>query len=331
MEFKAAKCPNCGGDLQLPESIEVVKCMYCGLDIIVKEAIKNVKVENMASVENLIKMAESAAESNNHELAFDYYNKCLEIDYDNYEAWYARAISSAWKSTIGDFRGTELLYSIQKSIDMAPDEKKKELKKKASTDLNIIGSTFYGTYYKLLLDYANESTHKEYISRISMLTDIYNKAYEYNPDDITSLENIITINTSLCKTYTNNISKEQYYITTHYYEIIKKIIVDCGDKIREKDDSYVSWVPNHNFPSSSGGGGCYIATAVYGDYDASEVKTLRHFRDSYLMEHKLGESFIKVYYKTSPTFVRLTKDMKILNKVIKCVLDKFVNYLEKGK
>lgn len=37
--FKAAKCPSCGGDLQVPEDRTTIKCMYCGLDVVVREAI----------------------------------------------------------------------------------------------------------------------------------------------------------------------------------------------------------------------------------------------------------------------------------------------------
>lgn len=29
MTFKAAKCPNCAGELQLLEDRDNVKCMYC--------------------------------------------------------------------------------------------------------------------------------------------------------------------------------------------------------------------------------------------------------------------------------------------------------------
>jgi DNA-directed RNA polymerase subunit RPC12/RpoP len=40
MTFKAAKCPNCGGALQLPDDRTKVKCMYCGVDVIVREAVQ---------------------------------------------------------------------------------------------------------------------------------------------------------------------------------------------------------------------------------------------------------------------------------------------------
>ena len=55
-------------------------------------------------------------------------------------------------------------------------------------------------------------------------------------------------------------------------------------------------------------GGCYIATSVYGSYDAPEVWTLRRFRDETLADTWYGRLFIKAYYAVSPTLVRLFGD-----------------------
>ena len=43
-------------------------------------------------------------------------------------------------------------------------------------------------------------------------------------------------------------------------------------------------------------GACYIATAVYGSYDAPEVIVLRHFRDHILARSVAGRLFIHCYY-----------------------------------
>lgn len=51
-------------------------------------------------------------------------------------------------------------------------------------------------------------------------------------------------------------------------------------------------------------GGCYVATAVYGNYDAPEVLVLRRWRDSYLMSFGAGRIFVQFYYATSPHLVR---------------------------
>lgn len=56
--------------------------------------------------------------------------------------------------------------------------------------------------------------------------------------------------------------------------------------------------------TSSAKGGCYIATAVYGSFEAPEVLTLRQFRDERLQPTKAGRAFIRMYYRISPALAK---------------------------
>ncbi len=67
MEFHAAKCPNCGGNLRLPNNRETAKCMYCEADIMVRDAIRAVGNR----VDNLMKLASSASKAGNYREAYD--------------------------------------------------------------------------------------------------------------------------------------------------------------------------------------------------------------------------------------------------------------------
>jgi tetratricopeptide (TPR) repeat protein len=47
-------------------------------------------------------------------------------------------------------------------------------------------------------------------------------------------------------------------------------------------------------------GGCYVATACYGDYDHPDVQLFRRFRDTRLLPTPAGRCVIALYYALSP-------------------------------
>ena len=62
-----------------------------------------------------------------------------------------------------------------------------------------------------------------------------------------------------------------------------------------------------DIPTGGGGesGGCFIATAVYGDYDAPDVLVLRDFRDRVLQQNLLGRGFVRWYYRNGPQWAKV--------------------------
>ena len=50
-----------------------------------------------------------------------------------------------------------------------------------------------------------------------------------------------------------------------------------------------------------GGGGCFIATAAYGSSVEPHVEILRRVRDRFLLNNRIGKSFVNFYTKYSPT------------------------------
>jgi hypothetical protein len=61
--------------------------------------------------------------------------------------------------------------------------------------------------------------------------------------------------------------------------------------------------------------GCFIATAVYGDYHHPIVIDLRSFRDKWLNKQSWGKNFIFSYYKYGPfaaDFIEKNRFLKIL-------------------
>jgi len=87
-------------------------------------------------------------------------------------------------------------------------------------------------------------------------------------------------------------------------------------KQTNKGQSYSSQVS-----SKSSSDECYIATMVYGDYNHPQVIVLRTFRDEKLLNTMPGKSFVNFYYKVSPYFVKICKNQKYINQLIKKLLD----------
>lgn len=174
MEFLVAKCPNCGGDLRLPDDKKQVKCMYCGFDIIVREAI----VAAGANVENWLKLASAAEKTDNHAEAYKYFTQVLEFEPNNYIAQLGKGINAGYLSTPYKFRSEELIKGVEAAIENAPEDKKQEIKLQAADKIHSFCSNF-----DLELD---DDSDEFKLARKGLVTCL-NLAHDYSPQD----ENII--------------------------------------------------------------------------------------------------------------------------------------------
>ena len=87
-----------------------------------------------------------------------------------------------------------------------------------------------------------------------------------------------------------------------------------------------SYDPTYMMPANKKEG-CYIATALYGSYDCPQVRILRRFRDTTLAKSWYGRTFIRVYYRLSPVFVRWFGNTKPFRRFWKKRLDHIVERL----
>lgn len=74
-------------------------------------------------------------------------------------------------------------------------------------------------------------------------------------------------------------------------------------------------------------GWCFIATAVYGEYDAPEVAILRRFRDEELQQSWDGRLLIASYYRLSPCVAKILVKSPLLTKIVRKGLDAFVRLI----
>lgn len=128
MSFVSAKCPQCGGDLQLDSDKETAFCMHCGSKIIVQEAIRTVRVDNTHMIESWMKMGDSALEGGNHEEAYGYYTKVVEAQPNNWQAIFNKGKSAGWQSTLANLRLYEAFTNFGEAIILAPENQKDKIK-----------------------------------------------------------------------------------------------------------------------------------------------------------------------------------------------------------
>lgn len=175
MEFLVAKCPNCSGDLRLPDDKKQVKCLYCGFDILVQEAVKAAGV----SVENLLKLATTAEKSGNYQEAYDYFTKILEYEPNNYSALFGKAVSAGRLSTGANPRLEELSIGIESAIESAPNSKKAEIKKQAAETISEICVSHEG------------------LPKENSLIDCLETAHKYHPENVNAIKSIIVRSSSI--------------------------------------------------------------------------------------------------------------------------------------
>jgi len=74
-------------------------------------------------------------------------------------------------------------------------------------------------------------------------------------------------------------------------------------------------------------GGCFVATAVFGNEGCDEVVTLRRFRDERLLSSNVGRGFVRVYYSVGPQLARYVKRSRVLIKIFKVALALLCRYI----
>lgn len=107
-------------------------------------------------------------------------------------------------------------------------------------------------------------------------------------------------------------------------ELYRRLILEGAERLSEESGSE----SKSSGSVSSSSSGCYVATAIYGSYDCSEVWTLRRFRDGVLAKTWYGRLFIRLYYAFSPTAVSLFGGSEWFQTFFRDRLDKMVSKLQ---
>ena len=116
MVFEAAKCPSCGGFLQLDSTMEKADCVHCGRKIIVRDAIQRMKIEvsgnvsmsGISTVENDVQVGQLFLANKEWVKAYEVFCKAIEKKIDCYDAWTGCVASMTRNFTWADYGWAKL-------------------------------------------------------------------------------------------------------------------------------------------------------------------------------------------------------------------------------
>ena len=315
--MKAVVCEMCGStDLLKKDGVYV--CQSCGTKYTLEEARKmmvegtvsikgKVQIDNTSDLSNLYQLARRARHSGDKAKALKYYDKVLEKDANNAEASFYSAcygaLSDVESALISDIE--EAANSICSFVEPyirslkesgLDEEKLTEEVSEAEDSAFLLCETYYNSVKDISLksSYGAESAKDA----------IRNIVYKFGDCVLDILEDVETA-----------VSAWMYGVET---------LASDKDELRETYIKKIASYQEGYVPIKSG---CYIATAVYGSYDCPEVWTLRRFRDHTLMASILGRSFVRCYYKLSPTLVKLFGGTSMFTSCCRPLLDRFVKRL----
>jgi tetratricopeptide (TPR) repeat protein len=273
--------------------------MYCGGNVIVRQAIQLASGVNVA---NLIELAKAAASANNAKEAYDYYTKALEYDPTNAAAWAGKGEAAGWMSTVKDIKTTEMIVGFNQAIKYTPDSDKQSMRVQCADAINRVVKACYTIERKYVEQFVQVGdTWQSYLTNCQLLISALEVGNMY--DSINRLTMALVVN--ICEDNIRGINFKAFdgrssavFLNDQYEVSVRARMNEYTLKIQKLNPAFKP--PQVKRASA----GCFVATATFGDPNHPTVVELRHFRDSWLLDHRGGLVFVRFYYMAGPSLAR---------------------------
>lgn len=289
----------------------------------------------MQELQKTLELAEISFEGENYQDSYKKYTEAVELDMSNVKGWIGKALSSAHLADPNGNKFKEASVCLKKAVELEIDESQKET---IASHIVLSTNSFIEKILKIVDAAIIESEKKPMatgelyaVRNIGLLADrmgafinqwdnfklaidFSKTAFDYK-DDLEESKKVLTLIDNIYEKSTANNAKPKFLGELANYRS------EITTKIKEFDPNYSIPAPKNN-----DGGGCFIATAVYGDYNAPEVIELRDFRDSYLSKYHLGKEFIKFYYQFSPFLASIISRNNLLKLISRVLIVKPVSF-----
>lgn len=367
MPLVAAKCTQCGANIEVDDSKEAGICKFCGTAFITEKAVTNYIANNTyniqnanfvmpeKNIDNLKKLANDEYKNKKYESADNYFKQILEICANDYECEYMRYLISVREKS--DYWPNAFIEKLSICITKLCGDPQInfEDKKKKVQDIFICSERVIMDIYCIERDsclfngkiivqngqskglHLNSSCNIAYQTLFRVLDEMakfldseYDIKHIWN-EICMDIQIILDMRTS-ARFGTDGI---KYYTTPSGAEEMYKVAKQLKEYATKTNSNFK--LHESLIPQNEGGKGielakgCYIATSIYGSYDCPQVWTLRRFRDYTLNITWYGRLFIKCYYAISPTLVKWFGKTKWFRGFWKSKLDRMVaNLNSKG-
>lgn len=262
----------------------------------------------MNTLEQTLELAQISLGAENYEEAYQKFTNVLDGDFRNSTAWLGKGLASAFISNIKSIKFKESQTSINKSFELGYTG----LSKTKIADMLLDASLFFikkinSSAAEILMHKANKPMATGQLYAVKKFGDIvdryetFNKHWEYYLTSLEFMDYVITLD-STSEILEKKLTIVDYiYAETegHFHEDHLKILETYRDGVVENIKICNPKFSPNPLPKKSGA--CFIATAIYGNYNHEKVLTLRAFRDNYLETNLFGSLLVRLYYKYSPT------------------------------
>ena len=111
--------------------------------------------------------------------------------------------------------------------------------------------------------------------------------------------------------------------TSHVVSSIFRDVYQCGGNLEFEAEGDLSSLSNTTkVKTTKKSGSCFVATAVYEDYDHPQVIRLRAFRDHFFSGSALGRILIRIYYVVGPYLAILPTRSRVTKRLLRLILDR---------
>lgn len=339
MPLVAAKCTNCGANIEADSSQEAGICKYCGTAFITEKAINNyntyvtnnhnyagayVTVQGESeNIEQLMERATTFEKLGEFQKALDVYREITDKYPMDYRGWLG-IVSSKTKGNnevvVDRCLYEEITECFDKALKVADSENQVERTQNQKQQ--------YQNAYRNEMDRLENGRYNAYICNL----------YDYRDVEKAIGCKCLASDTHDFQNFTfvlgNYVECSVSYMRVAYENrgtnIERRFTLDKSTCEKNVDRSNIEELLSGYKKKSekkSKSKGCYIATCVYGSYDCPQVWTLRRYRDDVLDGTWYGRLFIKCYYVISPVLVKRFGETKWFRSLGKLFLDRLVSNL----